>query len=154
MKFGVLAKQKAQAQEVQRMSGERALKDADRQLENLTKLRVRDLITDEEYLRQRQELERERIALSQTLQLAENSGSWFEPAKLLFSFSNRAVSCFQGGDLATKRLIVEIVGLNPTVLDGKLNIEAKKPFRCWTTLPKNTDLCSNSTLCSNFFQSK
>ena len=39
-------------------------------------------------------------------------------------------------------ILVEIVGLNPMLLDGKLNIEAKKPFHCWTTSPKNTDLCA------------
>jgi site-specific DNA recombinase len=132
--------QKIQSQEAQRLSSQRALKDTERQLENLTKLRVRELITDEEYLCQRQTLDRERIGLVQSLKSGEKSGSWLEPAKLLFSFSSRAVSCFMAGDLQIKRLIIEIVGLNPTLLDGKLNIEARKPFRRRTAPPTFSNL--------------
>src|SRR6185369_6009777 len=51
--------EKVLARETNRLSAERTLRDTDRQLENLTKLRVRELITDEEYLRQRATLERD-----------------------------------------------------------------------------------------------
>lgn len=36
-----------------------------------------------------------------------------------------------GGDLRTKRLILFIVGSNPSLKDKKLNIDARKPFRRW-----------------------
>jgi site-specific DNA recombinase len=102
-----------------------------RQLDNLTKLRVRDMVTDEEYLRQRSELEQEQMRLAQSLVEMEKQGSRLEPEQKFISFSNRAVPWFKSGGLLTKRLILEIVGLNPTLKDKTLSIEAKKPFRLW-----------------------
>ena len=55
---------------------------------------------------------------------------------MLVSFSNRAASWFEAGDLRTKRLILFIVGLNPLLKDKKLSIDARKPFRRWTK-PEN-----------------
>lgn len=136
------AAEKSKAEEAQRVSREQALRNVDRQLENLTKLRLRDLVNDDEYVRQRQDLERERISLAQKLEHAKETDSWFEPAKILFSFSSRAVSWFQAGDSQTKRLIFEIVGLNPNLLDGKLNVEARKPFRRWQEPPTIPNLCA------------
>jgi len=97
-------------------------------IENLTGLRIRDLLTDEEYLRKRGELDRERLRLAQSLESLGKEGSWFEPARIVFSFSNRAALRFREGDLREKRLILEIVGSNPTLRDGKLSIHAAKPF--------------------------
>lgn len=124
-----MADQDRNVQNAQKDSLEKARSAVERQLDNLTKLRLRDLVNDEEYTRQRQELERERIGLAQKLENAGSAESWFEPARLFVSFSSQAVSCFTTGDMQTKRLILEITGLNPTLRDEKLNIEAKKPFR-------------------------
>ncbi|MHB8523782.1 MAG: recombinase family protein [Limisphaerales bacterium] len=114
----------------QRRALEQARASVERQIANLTGLRVRDMLTDEEYVTQRKELERERIALHQRLQQAGQE-SWIEPARVLVSFNRGLVSRFQVGNSQQKRLILEIVGLNPTLAGGKLNIGAKKPFRRW-----------------------
>jgi len=100
----------------------------EKESENLTKLRIRDLITDEEYLKQRQELERHQIKIAQSLKTAEEPDLRFEPARLLISFSKRAVSWFQAGDARIKRLILTIAGSNPQLKDKKLCIDARKPF--------------------------
>ncbi|MGO8737133.1 MAG: recombinase family protein [Terriglobia bacterium] len=102
----------------------------EKESENLTKLRIRDLITDDEYLKQRQELEREQIKIAQSLKTAEEPDARFEPARLLISFSSRAVSWFQAGDARIKRLVLAIAGSNPQLKDKKLSIDARKPFRC------------------------
>ncbi len=122
-------------------SAEKALVDIGKQLENLTKLRVRDIIADDEYIRQRQELELERARLIQNKERAQGATSWFEPARLVVSFNNRAVSRFQSGDSQTKRLILEITGLNPILKDKQLSIEAKKPFRQWGNTRSLSTLC-------------
>lgn len=122
------SQEKKHDQEAQRLAKLKAIDDVRTQLGNLTRLRVRDILSDEDYLQQRQELEREQIRLTQNLENDQKADSWFEPAKVLFSFSSRAISCFQKGDFKAKRLILEITGLNPTLKDKKLNIEAKKPF--------------------------
>ena len=48
--------------------------------ENLTKLRIRDLLNDEEYVRQREELGRQQIGISQKLKILEQHAFRFEPA--------------------------------------------------------------------------
>jgi site-specific DNA recombinase len=113
----------------QRKSLEAAIATASRSLAGLTSMRVRDLITDDEFLAQRQELQREEIKLKQNLAALDDEAGWFEPARDLFFFSNRAVSWFQEGDNETKRLILEIAGSNFLLKDRELSIDAKKPFR-------------------------
>lgn len=110
-------------------------------LDNLTQLRVRDLISDEEFTSQRQKLQREHLTLQQRLK-AHDSGSWLEPARMFISFSNRAIFWFTEGDDAIKRLILEIAGSNPLLKDKKLLVEARKPFRRWSDEPSFPDLCS------------
>jgi DNA invertase Pin-like site-specific DNA recombinase len=99
-----------------------------RQIENLTKLRVRDLISDEEFTKEREALQSEKRQLAQRLDDRSTDG-WFEPARMLVSFSNRAVSWFSEGNHEVKRLILAVAGLNPTLSDRQLSIDAKKPFQ-------------------------
>lgn len=128
-----VAKRDKNADAAKRLSLEQARGAAEKELDNLTKLRIRDLLTDDEYLKQRQELEREQVKIAQNLKTANQSDDRFEPAQALVSFSNRAAFWFEAGDLRTKRLILFIVGSNPMLKDKKLNIDARKPFRRWTT---------------------
>lgn len=111
-----------------------------KELVNLTKLRVRDLLNDDEYLEQRKELERAQVSLTQQLAELTNRSCRFEPAIDLISFNQRLVSFYSAADIPTKRLILSIVGSNPSLKDKKLNIDARKPFRRW---PKSAD---NSTM--------
>jgi site-specific DNA recombinase len=117
---------------VQRTSLERARLAGARELENLTKLRIRDLLTDEEYVKQRQELERQQIGISQRLEMIQSADSMFEPSQLLISLSRSMVSWFKAGDIQTKRLILTIVGSNFSLTNKKLSIDVKKPFRRWS----------------------
>lgn len=106
---------------------DRALGSCTRNLDNLTKLRYRDLISDEEFVRQRAELGREHIGLNQRLQQLE-SERWIEPSRNLFLFSNRAIFWLTHGNSGEKRLILSTVGSNLTLKTKKLSIDAKKPF--------------------------
>lgn len=120
----------------QRNSLEQAKAANARELYNLTKLRIRDLLNDDEYLRQRAELERAQVILAQRLEGLENQSQWFEPSREFILFNKTLVSCFSAADIQTKRLILTIVGSNPSLRDRKLNIDARKPFRRW---PKDAD---------------
>jgi len=127
--------------EAQRVSLQKAAVAVSKELDNLTKMRIRDLLNDAEYATQRQELDRQQLAISEQIQnLGNGAGSWFEPAQLLISFSNRAGFCFSAGDLHTKRLILAAVGSNLVLKDEKLNIDAKKPFRRWPKTANVSDL--------------
>jgi len=121
---------------------EKALDAICKELENLTKLRLRDLITDDEFVSQRQRLELERLKLQQTLEKLKQTSSWLEPARLFISLSNRAVCWFTEGDRETKRLVLEITGSNLLLKDKKMLIEAAKPFRRGGIKPSFSQRCA------------
>ena len=114
-----------------RHSLEQTAASLEKELDNLTKLRIRDLLTDAEYVKQRQELERQQLGIHQILETPDRPEHWFEPAKMLISCSNRAVLWFKAGNLLTKRLIIGIAGSNLVLKDKTLSIDARKPFRRW-----------------------
>lgn len=99
-----------------------------RSLGNLTKLRYRELINDEEFVRQREELSHEEIKLAERLNQIKTQ-DWIEPSKSLFLFSNRAIFWLTHGTIEEKRLILSTIGSNLTISDKKLSISAKEPFR-------------------------
>lgn len=126
-------------QATQRRLLEHARSTTAKSLDNLTRLRIRDQISDAEFQTQREELQRERLHVEQNLTRLDNETEWLEPARLFVSFSNRAVSWFQAGDSETKRLILTTVGSNLSLSDRILRIEAKKPFHQWdgtATIPQ------------------
>jgi site-specific DNA recombinase len=109
-------------------SVERVLENSVRNIDNLTKLRYRELIEEEEFIRQRSELNREEMALKERLQEL-GSENWIEPSQKLFLFSNRAVFWLTHGTIAEKRLILSTVGSNLVVKAKKLNIHVNEPFK-------------------------
>ena len=56
----------------------------------------------------------------------------FEPSQLLISLNRSMVSKFKKGYIQTKRLILTIVGSNFSLMNKKLSIDVKKPFRQWS----------------------
>lgn len=126
--------------ESRRASLEKELESLGRERDNLTKLRIRDLLSDDEYLEQRKSSERRQLALAQRLEAAGGDEDWFEPAQALLAFSNHAVPHFCAGDLEKKRLILMTVGSNPVLKDRGLSIQAKKPFRRWSQTASRSDL--------------
>ncbi|MCW2114434.1 recombinase family protein [Bradyrhizobium elkanii] len=115
-------------QEEQQRALENSLKSIEEQLAELTSLRIRNLLNDQEYLVQRGELQKEHIRLRERIASKDHGSERFEPVSDLISFSNRAADWFLAGDDRSKRLILETVGSNPTLTRKRLRIEAKKPF--------------------------
>lgn len=110
-----------------KQAAERALESSSRNSDNLTKLRYRELIGDDEFVRQRAELSQEQAKLKQRLEQLD-AEQWIEPSRRLFLFSNRAIFWLVHGTIDQKRLILATVGSNLTLEAKKLNIDAKKPF--------------------------
>ena len=124
-------KARAQRQVTDHESGQaltKTLEGITRSISNLTTLRIRDLINDDEFTKQRQALQHEALKVEERLDLARKGNPWLEPAELLISFSNRAILWFSEGNAETKRLIIDAVGWNLRLKDKILSIEAKKPF--------------------------
>jgi Integrase core domain len=121
--------QQVEAQQQARIQSiERAIRETDAQLSELTGLRLRNLLTDEDFLARRKVLQQDQLRLAQQRQLAASDANRFEPLKDVLFFSTRAVEWFQHGDLQTKKLIVETVGSNLKLTNKILSIEARKVF--------------------------
>ena len=122
-----------ESKDEQRASGnikdavERALDTSLRNSENLTKMRYRELIGEDEFVRQRAELSQEQAKLTQRIHQLD-SEVWIEPSQRLILFSNRAIFWLTHGSLSEKRLILATVGSNPTLTAKKLSIDARNPF--------------------------
>lgn len=104
-----------------------AIGEVDTQLGELTRLRLRRLIKDEEYVLERERLEEERKRLETTL-AGPSVRDRFELLRDVILFSKSAANWFANGDDAAKRLIVKSVGSNFLLTAKKLSIEAAFPF--------------------------
>lgn len=120
---------------------QRAYDDAGSALHNLTSLKIRDLIDEEDFLQRRKALLEEQKDIQESLAKIGTVDQWFEPAESVVSFNNRAVIWYQIGDAETKWQIASAMGSNLTLNDRKASIEALEPF---ISLAKNT---SRTTLC-------
>lgn len=111
----------------QQQSRTAAIEECSVQIQELTSLRLRRLVTDDEYVIERKRLEREREKL-------ESSGRAVSAAKRIellhdvILFSNQAGNWFQQADLKAKRLILKTAGSNFFLAGKMLSIEAAKPF--------------------------
>ncbi|HEX9428903.1 MAG TPA: hypothetical protein VF944_00850, partial [Candidatus Bathyarchaeia archaeon] len=106
------------------------------QLANLTDMRVRELLSDEEYLARRREIDVTIVAAKERLKKQEFSSDWFEPARLLLAFGEQALFWFSQGTDDIKRSIVAAIGSNYTLTDEKLDGEAEKPFSLQAEQPQ------------------
>jgi site-specific DNA recombinase len=94
----------------------------------LMSMRLRELIDDAEYARERVRIDDEERKLSDAQRDAETREDWIKPAEILISGCERLQIWFREGDPATRRLIVETVGTNPTLIDKKVICKATIPF--------------------------
>jgi hypothetical protein len=110
------------------------------ELSELTGLRLRNLVTDHEFLSKRQEIQLEQLRLIQQLKRMHTEAARFEPVEDLILLSKHAASWFARGDNQSKKLIIETVSSNLSLRDKILSIEAKKPFRPWSNAGSNSQL--------------
>ena len=129
--FEALAQKQIEARgehDAQSRALQRAVDETTQATTSLTHLKIRSLISDEEFVRERQGLQRELLRLKEAQKIASNPGTWFEPTQMLVSFGSEAAKWFEVTDDRTKRLILKSVGSNYTLTDKKLSVEARKPF--------------------------
>lgn len=105
-----------------------ALRDVDRQADELTTLKLRGMLTDVQFTAQRGRLDAERGEIAARLETAQAGGTGIEPLRDLLRVSNQAADWFSRADGEEKRMILKLVGSNPTLAGKKLSIQAAKPF--------------------------
>lgn len=105
---------------------QKAVNETQKQLDNLTQMRLRDMIDDEEYLREKTRLKNELTMLRATLKgTEERADNWIKLTEQTFEFACYAHKAFLFGDAQTKReILATISGLNCTLKDHLLKINA------------------------------
>lgn len=110
-------------------SNQKALNDCERRLDTLNQMRLRDLIDDDEYLKEKRALLDERMRLEQGGEdIHGNLRCTRQLAAKVFIFANESMDLFRKGSIDDKRRILQGIGSNPTLKDKKLTLGIEKPF--------------------------
>ena len=128
----VATKDEAGFREARRKALDKALTATEAQMKELTGLRLRRLIDDDEFTAERQRLDRELASLRQACANAAIEANPSEVIELfegVVSFSKQAVDRFSEADPATRRRMLELCGSNFSLKAKKLSIQAAKLFR-------------------------
>ncbi len=103
------------------------LVESQKQLDNLTKMRYRDLIGDDEFLRERNILQAEINHLKENLRTTEKRAEdWLDITQKAFNFAASARHIFQDTNVETKRTILRTIGFECSLKDRKLSIKPEK----------------------------
>ena len=111
-------------------SVEAAHKSSEKKLENLNQMRIKDMIDDEEYLREKRKLVDEKIGLRQSLiDVQEGNDPPSRRTEEDFIFAHEAIERFRRGTMEEKGTILHKLGSNLSLEGKKLFIQIEKPLR-------------------------
>ncbi len=100
------------------------LTQAQKELDSLTKMRYRELIDDETFLKEKDELQVKISRMKELLRETEaRAEKWVELTENTFKFATYARKSFIEGGLELKKDILKALGQNPVLTRGKLIIE-------------------------------
>jgi len=126
----------AAAKQEIRESQQRASRECAERLENLLRLKTSpqntdgSLLSDQEYLNQRQTLLKEKTRLEALVRDAGGQAeARLDRARQTFGFACRASTIFPKADPDTKKVILSATTSNLSLVDKMLDIKAKYPFR-------------------------
>jgi len=107
----------------------KSLVKTQRELDNLTRMRYRELIDDQAFLKEKKVLQRKIKTLKQKLrQTEERAEHWLELSEKTFNFATYARAAFLKGGLELKKEILMALGQSPIIKANKLQIEANDWF--------------------------
>lgn len=99
------------------------------ELDELTKMRYRRLIDDEQFLKEKESLQKDLANLKEQLTKTETRAEkWIELTEKTFNFATYALTWFNEGTPDQKKEIVTALCSNPIIKDQKLLIEANEWF--------------------------
>lgn len=112
------------------------LTEIEQQLNQLIKLKISpsnsngQLLSDEEFVEQKESLNKDKIAIKEQIAHNENNiENWLENCVDFFNFTSNCEEKWLYGTNEEKKLIFSLLfGSNATLRDRKLFIKAKKPF--------------------------
>lgn len=102
-------------------SSEKTVAELRRQLQNLTGMRLREMLTDEEYLASKRAIQEQVESLERTTSGAkEDMALAIEQVDNLLDYAVRALQTYQNSDTGTRRRVVELLGTNFCLTEGKV----------------------------------
>ena len=102
---------------------QKAYSQTQQQLDTLTQMRYKDLIDDEEFVKEKTEIKRKLGKLKLQLNSTENRAEkWLELTEKTFNFARYARKEFMNGTIEQKRAIFSALGQNFTLDDQKVYI--------------------------------
>ena len=108
---------------------EKARQVCERKLENLNQMKMKDLIEDEEYLREKQVLVAEKLRLQSKMKMGDGREELVrKSAAVAFTLATGAVERFIDGSPEVQKLLVQELGSNFLVRDKKVIINLLEPF--------------------------
>jgi len=108
---------------------QRAVNETQKELDNLTKMRLKELIDDEEFIKTKEELKAKILKLRENLKNTEDrTDKWQELTENTFYFSRYAREKFIKGGLQTKREIFSALGQNFSIINKKLLLNKNEWF--------------------------
>ena len=103
---------------------QKAMVQTQKELDSLTKMRYRELIDDETFLKEKRELQSKISQLKEKINETESRAEkWRELTEKTFNFVTYARKKFLSGGLEPKKEILMALGKNRTIKEGKLIIE-------------------------------
>ncbi|MBP6944784.1 recombinase family protein [Patescibacteria group bacterium] len=109
---------------------QKAYNDMQAKLDKLMDLRLTDLLTDDEYKRQKERLVEEQRGIKERLgDSDQRADNWRERVENVIDFAAHARGWFEDGDFQTKRSVVFALGSNFILKDGIVSIDMEK---VWT----------------------
>jgi site-specific DNA recombinase len=108
---------------------QKTIQDTEKQLENLTQLRLKEFIDDTEFIQEKTRLKNDLLKLR--LNMNTTQSSYQDSVDLtgqIFEFAAYALNSFQNGDCEVKKTIFRTVCSNCTVLDKKALFDIDKSF--------------------------
>ncbi len=117
----------------------------DRQLTNLTDLRLRDCINDDEFRNKRRELQIERAKLAETASDLHDASDMFEPVAVLKKLCADPILYFRAASPAQKRELIRILSSNPIILDKETYFHGSQLRRSDNRNPK---VCNRRGKCT------
>ncbi len=107
----------------------KSLVETQKELDSLVKMRYRDLIDDDTFIKERDGLKGKIVKLTSNLRGTEDRAEkWLELTEKTFNFACYARKEFIFGDLKKKREIFSAIGQNFLVKDGKVFISPNEWF--------------------------
>ncbi len=100
-----------------------------KELDNLLDLRIRELVSDQEYQTKKADLLKEQRKLKENLGDTEDRASkWLELSEKTFNLACYARHWFEKGNLNDKKSILLAIGSDFVLKDRKLDVQLQKPY--------------------------